>query len=428
MPDFRFAGPAILLVGIIAYCLVLLFSDQRSYSEAADSSIVAPNPGISTMDDGANNEGFNSDPTPESDTQTRPITANTQIASLISRFHYKNPDYDAVLPHTRSDHELHAFLNTLDPYSRKIPAEQLAFTELRNKESRIGPGLDYLISDQHLLAVPVHSGPLQQSGQDRAFLLDSINGRGINIADFSTYRFLGHFNPGEKVLMSTRGHTNDDKRSLSVDADEYKQQFVRFYSHGNTLILTIRRFKTGYSHLLKSAIQELKGKHRLIVDLRFSPGGDIYAMTDWLSLFLPEGKTVARLVRNNSATPLTLSTLSGQINIVVPIVILVSAYTASSAEIFARNLHHYLTDVVIIGNTTKGKCLAQQIYPLEGGDGLMLSNYEVLSGDGVACNHSGIKPDVTLSGIEFKTISEIISIIDHTAFVQPGTPYEMPPH
>ena len=41
---------------------------------------------------------------------------------------------------------------------------------------------------------------------------------------------------------------------------------------------------------MRQATREGKNVELFVVDLRFSPGGDIFAMTDWLSLSVTAGE------------------------------------------------------------------------------------------------------------------------------------------
>ncbi|MCB1754516.1 MAG: hypothetical protein KDJ38_03280 [Gammaproteobacteria bacterium] len=332
---------------------------------------------------------------------------NPEIAGLISRHHYKSPDYKTVLKKTISAEILKHYLADLDPYSRLISAEQVRFNENRAKYRRIGPGLDYLIDRDKVLGVPVFDGPLYKQGLKNAIRIEHINDQVIDYDEFDSYRFLDDFSEGDRVIISYRHNDTAALETLSLQAASYQYEPARFYRLGKTAVLEIRRFRTGKNRLIRDALQNAADAERLVLDLRFSPGGDIYAMTDWLSLFLPEGMEVARLRRQNDLAPLVLKTLSGRVNLPVPVVILVSRFTASSAEIFARVLAASLPSALTIGEHTRGKCLAQNTFRLSNGDSLSLSTYEVELAGGL-CNNTSLQPNVEIPGVEYSNLADLL--------------------
>lgn len=332
---------------------------------------------------------------------------DTEIAGIVSRNHYKNPAYETVLANSGSSEDLQNYLNSLDPYSRLISSDQFRFIEIRAKSERTGPGLDYLIGDGTVLGVPVFGAPLYRSGQKNALLIESVNRHKINYSDFDSFRFLNDFRDNDSITLAFRENAKAPPESVTLRASTYKYQPVRFYKTGKTTVLEIRTFRTGNNRTVRDALQSAVDSDRLVVDLRFSPGGDIYAMTDWLSLFLPEGQEVARLVKHNGQTPLVLKTLSGKVTLDIPVVILISRYTASSAEIFARVLASSLPNTLTAGEHTRGKCLAQNVFRLKNGDVLSLSTYEVeLSGS--ICNNTSLNPTISIPGVEFSDLSALM--------------------
>ncbi len=334
-----------------------------------------------------------------------------EIAALISKHHYRRPDYQAALQASSNRTALERFLNSLDPYSELISDQQLQFTEIRSKESRIGPGLDYLFNEGVILGVPVFAGPLYRQGFKNAFIIHRVMGKSIAFDDFDTYRFLLGISPGDMIDIEIQTRPLSRTETLEIPADRYHRDPVRFYTSGNTTVLEIKNFRAGYTKEVKSALQESRHSKRLIIDLRFSPGGDVYAMTDWLSLFLAQEQAVARLMTSNPETSLILKTLSGKVDLNLPVVLLVSAYTASSAEIFGHALKTGLNNTVIAGQASKGKCLAQTIFGLKDENGLKLSTYEVRLANGEICHGKPLQPDISIPDIEYLSMEEVIGFM-----------------
>jgi carboxyl-terminal processing protease len=142
--------------------------------------------------------------------------------------------------------------------------------------------------------------------------------------------------------------------------------------------------KTGYIDLtvgfsfttaaeLKAAIRKLRsaGMEGLVIDLRGNGGGILEQAVASAEIFLPSGSKIlsqrGRFVQENRDW---LSKNRAPEN--VPLVLLVDGDTASAAEIFAAAMQDN-DRAMIVGETTFGKGLVQNIIELENGGGLALT-------------------------------------------------------
>ena len=367
--------------------------EQRPMTAAADDTQTAPEKGLNLLS-----------------TVNRPISPELrEIALLIHKHHYLAPDRKDIEHSLSALEDVNVYLSKLDPYSELIPENRRVFVESRAQKERTGPGLDYLIDEDNMLAVPVFEAPFYRSGETSAVLLDSVNGHKLQWGDFESYRFLGSFERQDKIELEFRRSDNGISEIASVRSDTYLNLPLRYYQIDESLVIEIRRFKSGYADVFKEALQKAKDVEMLVLDLRFSPGGDIYAMTDWLSMLLPADLPVAKLLKRSKDIGVDLKTLSGRVMQDKSILILSSRYTASSAEIFAHVLAHYLEHVVVTGEAGKGKCLAQNEFSVSGGQTLVLSTYEVILPNGKSCENNALRPTNLLEGIEFMDMPEILS-------------------
>ncbi len=144
----------------------------------------------------------------------------------------------------------------------------------------------------------------------------------------------------------------------------------------------------------------------IIIDLRHTPGGDLYATTDALSFLLKKNQDIAYLKSGKHL--ISLQSLDGQIIRKKKVIILLSRFTASSAEIFTLALKHYYPNLTLVGEKTAGKCLAQEDFPLKNNALLHLSVYAVLTPTSLPCQDIPILPDHMINNIELMDIKEII--------------------
>ena len=142
----------------------------------------------------------------------------------------------------------------------------------------------------------------------------------------------------------------------------------------------------------------------LIIDLRQNSGGSMKEAADLSNLFidgpvaiLKEKKRIISIYHDKSATVFKK-----------PIVIMVDAYTASAAELFAGVLQDY-GRAVIVGTETYGKATSQFIYELDpedeqlGFQKITLEKFYRISGK--SHQNQGIKPDIHISNL-YENISK----------------------
>lgn len=329
---------------------------------SGESEPVSATPIIATVE---------SQTTPPKETHT--LTRQELAAiGLISSRHFQHPDRDALSQALMDGQSLQAVLSDLDPYSQLLSAEEAQLRRLRAEPTRTGVGLDILFDQQRPFAVGVPETPFAEAfGVDQAYVLDSLDGKAIDLADINSYRALMDSSIGESLSLQLAG-----KEEVSLPVVTYNNTPLSFSLEQGVPVVRVRQFTSGQSGALAGFLRKHADAASLIVDLRFSPGGDLFAMNDWLSLFLPEGTEVGEIASSESEQR-KLSTLEGTVSL-QPVTLRVSRFTASSAEIFARALKSHLPGTRVVGEATRGKCLVQRRFGLADGSELVLSTGQFL--------------------------------------------------
>ncbi|MCB7128389.1 MAG: hypothetical protein J3T61_02475, partial [Candidatus Brocadiales bacterium] len=203
-----------------------------------------------------------------------------------------------------------------------------------------------------------------------------------------------------------------DEESRIIDRKPSSLGFVRGLEEEGTIAraeLLERDFNyIGYMRLkyfsrrtnrdFKNAMGNLGDMDGFILDLRDNPGGFLQSALDVLGNFISGGKLLLTEVRRKGseqhfAHTRALPTLTEDI----PIVVLINASTASSAEIVAATLRHY-RDAVIVGQKSHGKGTIQDVIPLSAKKTLILTTGEYILADGSSFRDSGIVPDRLVEG------------------------------
>lgn len=128
----------------------------------------------------------------------------------------------------------------------------------------------------------------------------------------------------------------------------------------------------------------------LVVDLRANPGGNLATVTQMLDLLLPKGTIVS--TKDKSGHEEVISS-DDEHQFTKPMSVVVDGNSASASEIFAGVIQDYGLGS-IVGTTTYGKGIVQQIFDLGDGTCVKLTMAEYYTPNGRNIHKKGITPDV----------------------------------
>lgn len=183
----------------------------------------------------------------------------------------------------------------------------------------------------------------------------------------------------EKDLTIKREIIEDETVSYEMKAGQIGYIYVKEFD-----TITLEQFQEALDELEK---QGMKG---LIVDLRNNGGGNLDTVSEMLDLLLPEGTIVYTEDKNGKKQTFTSDEERKYEN---PCAVLVNGYSASASEIFAGAIQDYeLGD--IIGETTYGKGVVQQIFDLKDNTSVKITISEYFTPKGRNIDGTGITPDM----------------------------------
>lgn len=163
---------------------------------------------------------------------------------------------------------------------------------------------------------------------------------------------------------------------------------------GATAIVTLTRFDTDTGTQVQKMAQEFskKGINKVILDLRGNGGGYVSAAQDLLSLWLDnEPVLIQKSLHFGDSVS---KTSSGKAILKdMKTIVLVNGSTASASEITAGALQDY-KKATIVGETTYGKGVVQQLFDLSKGTTLKVTTAEWYTPNERSINKTGITPDI----------------------------------
>ena len=140
-----------------------------------------------------------------------------------------------------------------------------------------------------------------------------------------------------------------------------------------------------------AAVEDLKeqGMKSVIFDVRNNPGGLYKAVCDTLDYILPEGTLVYTEDKYGHQEKMT----SDEKSLDMPIVVLQNQNSASASEIFSGAIQDFGAGT-IVGETSFGKGIVQNIIPLSDGSAIKLTIQNYFTPSGKNIHGKGIVPDI----------------------------------
>ena len=136
---------------------------------------------------------------------------------------------------------------------------------------------------------------------------------------------------------------------------------------------------------------EKKGMKSLIIDLRDNGGGLLNTCTQMVSRVIDKDKLIV-YTKDNEGNKEEFKSDSGK-TLDIPIIFLVNGNTASASEIMTGCLKDY-GKATVVGTTTYGKGIVQNIMPLTDGSAIKFTIAKYYTPNGTDIQKKGIKPDV----------------------------------
>lgn len=332
------------------------------------------------------------------------------MAALIHRMHISHPPMRDI-PVT-SIQDLTGYLARLDPYSAYFAATEAVRDKDSSaiREKSIGGWVARTDRDG-LVLVPFHNGPAYQAGIKEPLRLTRLNGQDTSRLNVNAFEDLVEsqnslYVEAENLVSKTPLKTTIAIRPFDIPAassiDMEGQSILQVHSFpGRRAFLLLQRYLKQQAAFSKPAI----------LDLRYAVGGNLFEALDSVSLILPQRLPIATTITSDGlAVPYKsrndLRAAAG------PVYILIGPHTSSAAEVFARALHYH-GYAVLVGQTSFGKCLIQQIIKLPAKDRLRLTVGRVLDPAGQDCKGQGIQPDIAYAGNLYDTTALLGLIHEH---------------
>lgn len=289
------------------------------------------------------------------------------------------------------DSFMKALFGSLDEYSEFYLPEE--YQELMNSLENItgGIGVQMTRGSKYVEIVNVlENTPAEKAGVKIGDKIVKVNGEDMlgKGHDYVSGKIRGDIGT-EVTLTLMRGEKQFD---ITIVRGEITQNTVNYVILDSGIgYMYITSFSSATDEEVSKALDEFdkNGVKKIILDLRYNPGGFVDSAVNTAKNFVPSGIIATHHMKYHDRTEEYRSDLKQK---KYEMVTLVNEYTASAAELLASALQDSGASK-LIGKQTYGKAVTQAILSIYNGRVCKVTSGEYITRNGKKINKIGIAPD-----------------------------------
>ncbi len=315
------------------------------------------------------------------------------LEDTIDRYYYLEEVTDEEL----DDGVYKGMLSALgDPYSEYYTTEELA--DLLEQAEGVYYGIGAYVSMDTATALPKISGVIEGApaeevdlrANDLIYQVDGVSTQGMQLTEAVS---LIKGEEGTEVVLTIIRDGESDYLEIPVTRRKVESPTVEFEMlDEETAYIQIVEFDDITIDQFADALATAKGSGMkgLILDLRANPGGNLTAVVEIARMMLPEGMIVYTEDKNEKRMEYKCD---GKRQLEVPLVVLIDMNSASASEILAGAIKDYGIGT-LVGTTTFGKGIVQQVIPFNDGSAVKLTISSYFTPNGNNIHGIGVEPDI----------------------------------
>jgi carboxyl-terminal processing protease len=269
---------------------------------------------------------------------------------------------------------MHGMLRSLDPYSDYLTPHELDAQTGSLEEDFEGAGLALdLHAGAPVVVAPIEGSPAWEAGLLPGDVISKVDGHsafGLGLPEIGAY-FRGKPGTALKLTVMRMGSAEEKEYVLTRRRIEQRSVPYAFLAEPGIGYVRIAHFGISAAGEVAAALDTLRaaGARAVVLDLRGNPGGLVEQAVGVVAPFVREGalvvSTKGRVVAEHKwLAPKSRAGFAG------PVAVLVDGASASAAEVVAGALQD-LDRALVVGHTTFGKGMVQDLYPLRNREGAL---------------------------------------------------------
>lgn len=245
---------------------------------------------------------------------------------------------------------------------------------------------------------PLEGTPAKKAGilpGDKIIKIEDVFGRDIGI-DQAIKMIRGQ--KGTKVKLTILRNGWEEPKEFEIIRDTINIPSIKIdFLEDNIAHLIIYQFNENITSQFEKAAQKIiaSGSKKIILDLRWNPGGLLNKAQEIGGWFLDKGSVI--LVERSGKEQIDEKEYKAKGNAIFvkyDLVVLINQGTASAAEILAAALKENRPDVKLIGEKTFGKGSVQEALDIKGGSILKITVAKWLTPKKRLIEKFGLEPDI----------------------------------
>ena len=312
------------------------------------------------------------------------------VKTILDKYYLNDIDEDKAV-----EGALEGYVSSLgDPYTEYIPKDEMEDYKNNLMGNYVGVGI-YMAQNSKdntiVVLSPIKYSPAEEAGIQPGDIIKKINGVEYTGEDMTAAANSIKGEEGSTVTLEIQ--RGQEIKTFEITRKKITTNPVISEKLDNNIgYLEVTSFDEDTAENFKAKYEELKsqGITSLIIDLRNNGGGLVEQALKIADYIVPKGKDLLVTVDKDKNEKVEKS--EEDVLIDMPIVVLVNENSASSSEILAGALKD-LNEATIVGTTTYGKGVIQQLLTLRNGAGLKVTVEEYYTPNRTKINGVGIEPN-----------------------------------
>ncbi len=322
--------------------------------------------------------------------ELEPLQKVEQIQSIIDAVYVNDYDIDAM-----NEAMYKSIVYSLeDPYSYYMtPTEFTSFME-QTEGNYVGIGIMVNINadEEVVINTVFDNSPASGAELMSGDIIVAVSGVSASLENYEEIISLIKGKEGTAVTIDF--FRPDDNLKFSKDIIRKSIDVPTIYYElldDNIAYIKITQFdRVTYSQFV-DAFNELQSAKGLIIDLRDNPGGLLDVVNNITDLLIPEG-IITYIEDNSNKRDYHYSDASYYNK---PLAILVNENSASASEVLSGAVKDFEVGT-LIGNTTYGKGVVQNVYTLPDDSAVKVTIAKYYTPNGICIDGTGIEPDIKI--------------------------------
>ncbi len=359
------------------------------------------------------------------DSGTNPSSGQEQDEGLVGRFDSDKMNlilnyidsyflYDTDIEKIE-DGVLHGLLNSLDDdYACYYNEEE--FAEMMETNEGTYYGIGVMVSqnlETNVITVShvFRNSPAEEAGMKAGDVFREVAGQNVEEMNIDDVVDLIKGKEGSFVEIRVYRESIGKDVFMEVERRQVEQDMVYWdMLEDGIAYVQLIQFTGNASEQLAEALTDLesRGMRGLILDLRGNPGGLLDCVRGVAAQLLPEGNllTIKTKYTSDRTYPVKDSGFH------YPLAVLVNEYSASASEVLTGAIQDYQVGT-IVGTTTFGKGIVQDVISLGDGTGMKFTTADYYTPLGRNIHGVGIDPDVyvELESEEDEQLQKAVEVI-----------------